>query len=673
MERAAFPLLELGNGPGCRKRRPGLNGPGFRTIPLGAAIPRLKTATATTWNSFAPGACFFIAMGVFMLSGVLCISSPQEPTTSFGAHVIPETATCVRVTRHTDYTTVDLAFGSPSVVLNLLLRLDMVMAASATAVRLFSNRVAESATVACDGSVCTDVALVTLKGPASEQERVQVGFTYTNPTTESVTYDTAVTMGLKGEFALNRGNDYFLTATHLCWAPVEPVASWSDKTGFAARVDADFLTADASAVGATSAFKEAPASIAESGATCEVGVGEVRIFPGAASDEATWLGLASKRAYESSPENVADRRTVVEVGSVCASNHSSYERARSLQLLDCASVYVECELGPSLPFRRAASTQLRVQIRDDGSDGAIVFAERDGRLTALPNMSPGHTMGLAVVKLTLMLLAAAVTWIRSAKATASVPRLFLHCVRAAHCPILNDDTLRNTVVLEDQLVGLIAVGARIGVAIWRTMSLLEDGVLRAPLTQLIAGGLSLLLWGIRYFALDRHCETPLTKLGGSTALVDATTAVLLAFAQSPLFVSSSGKFDPTARLLTALLVVTMTLPRCLFAVACCATLWAVASEESSFRPGAAHVFTREYALVALVALLVWLIQTASIGILIADVFATPLAFSTSRAYQGGTAELAMAIFAALTASGLPGLLRTVEVVAETPVRRASAE
>lgn len=650
-----------------------MNGPAFRTIPLGAAVSPRKIEIATTWNSFAPGACFFVAMLVFMLAGILCISSPQKPTVIFGTHAIPDTATCVRVTRHTDYSTVDIAFGSPAVVLNLLLRLDMIKGAGETAVRLFSNRVAESATVSCKGSVCTDVALVTLQGPGAEQKRAHVGFEYTNPTTESVSYGTASTMGLAGEFALNQGNDYFLTATHLCWAPVNPVANWPASAGFAALAEAGFLTADALAVGAASVFRSSPAGVAGTGATCEVGVGRVRVFPGAASDEATWLGLASKRAYESSPENVADRRTVVEVGSVCASNHSSYERARSLQLLDCASVYVDCDVDPSLPFRRAASSQLRIQLRDDGSNAAVVFADYDGRLSALPNMSPGHTMGLAIVKLTLMVLAAAVTWIRSAKATASVPRLFLHCVRAAHCPILNDDTLHGTVVLEDQLVGLIAVGARIGVSLWRTMTLMEDGILRAPIAQLIASGLSLLLWAIRYFALDRMCETPLTKLGGSTALVDATTAVLLAFAQSPLFVSSSGRFDPTARLLTSLLVVTMTLPRCLFAVACCATLWAVASEESSLRPAAAHVFTREYAALALLALVAWLLQTASLGILVADVFATPLAFSNSRTYEGGSAELSMAIFSALVASGLPGLLRTVEMVAETPVRRASAE
>lgn len=672
MQSVSRPMFELGGGAECRKRTPRLHAAALRMVPLGAAIPPRRAEIATSWNSFAPGGCVFLAMAAFVLSGVLCINSPQQPTSAFGAHAIPDSATCVRVTRHTDYSTVDLAFGSPAVVLNLLLRFDMVKAANAPSVRLFSNRVAESATVACQDSICTDVVLVTLKGPVSDQTLVQFQFEYTSPSTESLSYGTALTMGLQGEFALQQGHDYFLTATHLCWAPID--LATSSAGGIVARVEhPGLLTADARTLALNGVFTESPAGIAGSGKTCEVDVQRVDLFPGAASNEATWLGLASKRAYETSPENVNERRTVVEVGSVCASNHSSYERARSLQLLDCASDYVSCNTGASLPFRRAASAQLRIHLRDDSSNEALVFAEHDGRLTSLPNMAPAHTMALAIVKLTLMLLAAAVTWIRSAKATASVHRLFLHCVRAAHCPVLNDDTLQGTVVIEDQLVGLVAVSARIAVAVWRLATLLEDNIMRAPLTQLIAGGLSLMQWGLRYFALDRHCETPLTKLGGSTALVDATTAVLLAFAQSPLYVSSSGRFDPTARLLTSLLIVTMTLQRCLFAVACCAALWAVATEEASRRLPGAHVFTRDYAATALLALLAWLAQTASLGILVADVFVMPIAFSSCRTFVGGHVELSMAVFTALTASGLPSLLRTVELVAETPVRRASAD
>ncbi len=665
-----FTTLNLrGDAPVCRQRRPRLNT--YRVIALGGALPPTRLERSTTWNAAAPGICFFIAMAAFMLSGILCISSPEEPTASFGEHKIPPEASCARITRHTNYVAVDLAVGSPAVVLKLLLRLDTVKEANGTAVRLFSNRVAESETVACEGSVCRDVALVTVGGPAEPQSRIVFSFEYTNPTTESVSHSTASTIGLSGEFALLQGTDYFLTASHLCWAPLGHARVTDGSNGFPARVDEGLLVADASDIAAALVFESAPVAVAADGSTCAAGVGQVSLFPGAAADEATWLGIASKRAFESSPEGVEERRVVVEVSEACASGGEIYERAHSLYEMDCSSIFFDCTVGPSLPFRRAASTQMRIQLYGDG--GAHVFAERDGRLASLPQMDPAHTMTLAVIKLTLMVLAAAVTWVRSAKATASVSRLFLHCIRAAHCPVMNEDTLQGTVVLEDQIIGLVAVIARLAVSIWRLFTLSEDGMWRAPLAQLVASGLSLVLWAMRYFVLDRHCETPLTKLGGSTALVDATSAVLLAFAQAPLFVSSAGRFDPTARLLTSLLITTMTLQRCLFAVACCSALWAVASEDSSRRPNATHAFTWEYALCAFVGLVAWLLQTASLGILLADVFVAPIAFSNSRTYVGGHGELSMAMFCGIVASGLPGLMRTLETVAETPVQRVVAE
>ena len=99
-------------------------------------------------------------------------------------------------------------------------------------------------------------------------------------------------------------------------------------------------------------------------------------------------------------------------------------------------------------------------------------------------------------------------------------------------------------------------------AVWRIDTLQHDNQSRAAVFQLVAGGLSLLQWFTRYFILQRQCESPLTKLGGSTAMIDAATAVMLAFSEPPLLVSSLGRFDPTARLLTAmLLTIVVKLPK----------------------------------------------------------------------------------------------------------------
>jgi len=632
---------------------------------------------------------FFLAMMAYVITGLVSISFPPEATEMFDDHVIPSTAQCLRVSRHTNYASVDLVVGSPSSMLNLLLRLDMVKGSNQTAMRLFSNRVAESDTVSCIGIICTDLALVAPEGPTSPQQYHVVQFEYTNPTQESLTYGTAVTIKMDGEFSLKQGNDYFLTTTHLCWSPAvqdlhdgaEPDPS-DTEGAVPARVVDGFLKAGAAGLQQTVTMRNTPAGQAQVLGTCEGGVGEVALFPGAAADETRWLGLSSERSYETSPDNVDARRKVVEVGTMCA-NHTEYERAYSLYQLDCLSAYVSCETYPTVPYRRVAADQIRVHLPDDGSDSAYVFTAPDSRLVSLPKLEEGgHAMWLSFVKLGLMTLAAAVTWIRAAKTTSSLDRLFMYCLRMAHCPVLNPEPVEFHIVWEDGVIGLLAVIARIATAIWRIVTLTVDGQIRAPVAQLVAGVLSFLQWFLRYFVLDRKCEPPLTKLGGSTALVDATCAVMLGFAEPPLFVSSVSRFDPTARLLTALLITTMTLQRCLFSTACCGLLWAVATDDSRkplempptlrILPGAVGAvsqerFAPEYIPYVLFALVAWILQTCSVAILLADVFCVPLAHSMSRGLACGWGEIASAIFVATAAAGMPQLLRTLQYIAQDPV------
>lgn len=635
---------------------------------------------------------FVAAMLSYMVVGTLCVAMAPQSTAQFADLTIPTTASCLRATRHTNYASVDLVLGSPPNLLNLLLRMDMIKANNDTAARLFSNRVAESDSVVCDGTDCVDTALVHPEGPNSPQVRSVVEFEYTNPTTESLTFGTAATMGLDGEFALKRGFDYYLTATHLCWAPASE-APCADSPGCdALAVEAVVVNERLQTTGAAlvraSTTHTTPVAQAQTQGVCDAAT--VALFPGAAADEATWLGLASQRAYETTPDNVEDRRVVVEVGTTCAANYTAVARALSLYQLDCLSAYVSCDTTPSVPFRRVAMDQLRLHIPPAPGDTVRVFTSPDSRLGSLPKLEEdGHAMGLSLVKLGLMTLAAAVTWIRAAKSTSSLDRLFMHCVRMAHCHALEAESVDEVVVLEDAAIGLVALSTRVGVAIWRIVTLLPDGQLRAPLSQVVASVLSFVQWFIRYFVLERKCEAPLTKLGGSTALVDATCAVLMGFAEPPLMQTSLGKFDPTARLLTALLITTLTLQRCLFSSACCGLLYAVASEDASkpiefaaaarVGPGGAVLpsspgrFDSAYVPYVIFGLVSWLLQTASVAILMADVFCVPLAHSMSRSLAGGWGEIAMCLFAATAAAGMPTMMRTLQFIAQEPVGKQTSE
>lgn len=628
-----------------------------------------------------PGTVFAVSVIAYFVTGILCIALPPEATSKFDGHVIPDNAKCLRATRHANYASIDLAIGSPVNLLNMLLRLDIVKNNNDSAVRLFSNRVAESNSVACDGTLCSDVALLHARGPSSPQERSVVQFEYTNPTTESLSYGTAVTIELDGEFALKHGNDYFLTSTHLCWSAAAELPhngaesdSEDNEGAVSVTVSQERLFTTTSGLQMTSTTRNTPTAQAERAGVCQVG--NIAMFPGEAASEATWLGLASDRVYENTPDNVDDRRVVVEVGTACATNYTDYSRAYSLYQLDCLSAYVSCDVLPSVPYRRFASDQLRIHLPENTTQPAYVFASFDPRLSSLPKLDEsGHAMYLSVLKLALMTLAAAVTWIRASKTTASHDRLFMFCLRMAHCPVLKPEELNNIIVWEDAAIGLMAIIARVGVATWRIFTLSIDNQLRAPVAQLAAGALSLLQWIIRYFVLQRECEAPLTKLGGSTALIDATCAVMLGFAEVPLLQSSLGRFDPTARLLTALLITTMTLQRSLFSTACCAMLYAVASNDArkSIRLDSlntpAHGFDAMYVPFVLFGLVAWMLQTASIAILMADIFCVPLAHSVSRNMEGGWGEIAMAIFAAAAAASLPTMMRTLHDIAEDPVRK----
>lgn len=618
---------------------------------------------STIWELAVPAVSFLVSVLVYMVVGFLCMLLPAQATDHFSQHRLAETSTCARVTRHTNFAAVELLVGSPVNLVSLLLRMDEVVGPNETAMRLFSNRVAESDTVSCSGTLCQDVALLHMRGPSSDQVRAVVTFEYQNPTTESLTYGTAVTIDLDGELRLKSGFDYSLTATHFCWTEaVGDLHSGAEPRPGAlegavpAKIVHGHLHADASGLEQTHSMRSTPAGRAQVDRLCDGGVGDVALFPGAAADEARWLGLTSNRAYETSPDGVDGRRTVVEVGTRCASNNSDYTRAYSLFQLDCLSVYVSCEVNPSVPFRRVAMDQVRLAIPADGSNTAYVFTSPDERLRSLPKLDEGDSaMYIAIVKLGLMTLAAAVTWMRASKTTSAHDQLFLHCLKMVFAAP-SQKKVDAFVVWEDGAVGLVAMGARLAVSIWRAVTLAPDGHLRAPVAQLAATALSLVQWFMRYVVLGQKDEAPLTKLGGSTALVDATCAVMMGFAQPPLFVNSISRFDPTARLLTALLITTMTLHRCLFAVACCGFLLSVGVRK----PQHGDVVSATCAVLALVA---WLLQTASVAVLIADLFCLPLAHSMARSVDGGWVEISMAIFAATTAAGLPQLMQTVSYLA----------
>jgi ABC-type spermidine/putrescine transport system permease subunit I len=130
---------------------------------------------------------------------------------------------------------------------------------------------------------------------------------------------------------------------------------------------------------------------------------------------------------------------------------------------------------------------------------------------------------------------------------------------------------------------------------------------------------------------------------------------MLAFAEVPLLVTTIGKFDPTARLLTAILAMMVVLPRALFSAASAAVVGACYVDRPCAK---SENYPESYYIANMAAAAAWAIQVSALGVLMCDVFATPFAFSVSRLIVGNHHVLSLAIYLAVTASAFPRVIRT---------------
>ena len=588
-------------------------------------------------NVHFAGLFFLICVASYVAAGLVSLFWPPQSTNKIGSIRIPKDAQCARVTRGADYTTVHYPLGTPFRTIEMLLRLDLV---DDLMPKVFSKLILESSTVHCNATACSDVTLLR-DGPRGNQLTHVNNFEYFSAT-DAVTraYD-ALSLGLGGELTLSRDTTYYLTADQLCFH-----ADAIDD-GTTLQITANHHEVEMADL---EEFDDTPVARAHSTGTCELDA--AKVFPAAASLESSWLHFvsSSERAHE---QNTRDRRSVIEVGTDCAKNDTALVRAYGLLEIDCAAAGATCLTDPSIPYRHVADKQIVLSV---GQTTSILVLENDVRLEGIPTLNDSSSaITLSVIKLILMILVAAIVWVRSSKSTAEHDRLVTFCMKSTYCAV--KDEVKKHHVLEDAFIGFIAIVARIAVATWRFQILSADNQSRAVVSQIIAGGFSLIHWIFRYFVLKRKVETPLTKLGGSTALCDAPAAVFIAFMAPPTLTTNTGRFEPTARLLTSLLLSTVSAQRCIFAAACCGMLFTSAIRDKLDKT---DYYDSSYKYYVGFAGVSWFVQSASVAILLADGFATPMAFSTSRSLPGHVNAVKFAIFAIITAAALPPLTRTLD-------------
>ena len=132
----------------------------------------------------------------------------------------------------------------------------------------------------------------------------------------------------------------------------------------------------------------------------------------------------------------------------------------------------------------------------------------------------------------------------------------------------------------------------------------------------------------------------------------------------------------------------MTLHRCLFAVACCGLLWAVATDDmrkpiempptlrilpGGMPSGTAELHQRGFALRPVCPCVVAaadLLRRHPAG---RRLLPAARAQHRRESIAGGWVEIAMAVFAATAAAGLPQLLRTIGYLAQDPIGKTEEE
>jgi hypothetical protein len=444
-------------------------------------------------------------------------------------------------------------------------------------------------------------------------------------------------MGLDGEVKLVRGYDYWLTTTHFCWTNTRhtqmPNTFTERRSVYSAYVDAFGQVK----VGAASALTPE---------VCRPLGMETSLLPYTASHEITWLSMASRYVYEHAMEALRRRRLSVSLGKVCAeSQHTNGE-------LD-SSVWIDCEHGvcqqtPSVSYRTLlAQSNLFVRLPDASTDVSLLVykSETLGRTPDL--LDPDEATVISILRLLLMLLAAAITFIRSSQASSnSVSILMRSYERGCQLETERIGLFQWSDVVVNAAIGFTATLARV-IVIWlMAPAMLEDHQARIVVAEVAGSAASLLHFVLRHsLETNLKIEIPLTKLGGPMSIVDVACAILLVFSEAPLLATLQS-FSAVGRLLSALLLVVTCSNLSVFAATACAMLSFTVREDSD-----RHSIWYSRALV--LSAILWIVQIASLSVTFASAFSRPFSYSLQRGGLGDGQLLAQTVFFGVLCAGLP--------------------
>lgn len=647
----------------------------------------LESATERASAARAIGLSFLATLILVALVGVATIAwTPVDDVKFAELDAQLEEVTCLRAARRADYAVVFIGLGSPSQHLRLLLALDHVRdednGTTEPTMVVFSERMHKSTSMRCEPfdpprqyeALCTDATMV-FQG-SRRQRYVRSRFTYANDHVQMSYNDRASLLGLDGNFYLRRGTTYWLTTTHLCFTDISDADDASDGDADALKFSIDDKGTPIADIDELAGFRDdLPVVQASQLENCSglFDYAGVKLFPSdAASERITWLSLSDTFLYEYGNPILLKRREVVEMGKACADARTDVAHVNDMYRLDCAIIDPAwCQEAPSVPFRRFATARMRFDLHRDGEGGRlrIQTTESLAHIPFLVSYSDG--LWQAFGRLLIMLLTAAVVFVRGTQNASSSRYMLTHVLDTIHC---RDRLAKNPVsyrwamyhemseVIVDGSITAVALLSRVLVYGYSVRPLIADQLTHVIVFEAIGIGASALHFILRYVVLawDLTHEAPLTKLGGPMSICDVSAAVLLAFAETPLLSNDEGRFPAVGRLLIGILISISVLTRCFFAVPMCAVLAdSVTNDRRMYKELAG------YKTVLAIGAVLWGLQGAAACATLSALFVGPASYSLVRATEGDAPlVIPYCLLFGLLCAGLPTMtkvsLRTFE-------------
>ena len=585
-----------------------------RFLPIGTHR-RIKYTEPIYTTSALVVSAFVIA--VLSTSVTLIVSSVADRPLGLPHWVDSDpNAYCLRASRDSNFATVALSVGTPPRIVRVLVRGDRVLHdTDVPSTTLFADELLRSESLRCGtGRVCQDVAFLTT-GTGATQTTHSIQFSYGSAASGS--YYTEQSVGAEGYMHLMNGTYYEFTNTHLCWTTSESTVAPSDwKHEVAIQVDNHTGATKVSSVGSI----ESLVSTCTRNGQIDEGV---ELWPFEATNERHWLALSSDFLYEASSSRLEERRSIVERGLGCVDN---YTTGVDVYELDCTlDLYAECRRKPSLPFRRLSQMRIAIDLRS--YDTPTLYAYEELSLTRLAGSSVSESVLFALTRLFVLLIVAFVVYSRSDRQSTSAYFAISNAINIANGGThFGFHSMFNAVA--DAFIGALAFISRIIVLVVQSNVLVADGNGMVLVSEIVGISASVLHFICRNFVLrtDLSKESPLTKLGGSMAIGDASVAALVSVTVAPLLAASNRDFDAIARLLCGVLVVFFVLPRLWAGTTASALLASTTSRDGGFDTA--------YPVVLWFSSVLWATQGVSVGVAVARLFVLPQAYSLSRNVHG---------------------------------------